>query len=323
MVNASQHPVSNSLSRPYDQAARLLCAITKGAPGHHYQELRAIGNARPQRIFISVGRIQAGALPLPYRWDGAFHVYYGLAPRAYQGGTRDAVAVAGCCWGDEITKAPPDYLPQPSVMVETSPGKAQTIWLLDQYTAALDRVESVNAKIAIVQGGDTVHNRDRVFRLPGFQNIKPQYVDKPRAWIVEFHPDRRYRLEELEEALASVEVAKAPARTTAPNPRGPLPATVQISLEEYLADAGLTRQGNGQYRGPCLFHPCDCERALVVTTASGVWCCWCSDHPGTAGRAYIAGGPAALLQKAGIPAHPGAWRDRKGHLHLPPIEVQV
>jgi hypothetical protein len=123
--------------------------------------------------------------------------------------------------------------------------------------------------------------------------------------------------------LAGVSVAKAPVRSGTPRPRGPLPEEVQQRLEEYLASSGLTRQGNGQYRGPCFFHPCDCERALMVTPESGLWCCWCSDHPRTDGRAHVTGGPGALLTFAGIAHNAGAWRDRKGHLHLPPIEVQV
>ena len=175
----------------------------------------------------------------------------------------------------------------------------------------------------MAQGGDTVHNRDRVFRLPGFQNVKPQYIDKPRAWLIEFHPDRRYPLEVLEQSLAAVEIITAQPQPATRRPRGPLPAAVQARLEEFLLTAGLTRQGNRQFRGPCIFHSCDCDRALMVTPESGNWCCWCSDHPRADDRAYVTGGPAALLSLAGINHTLGAWRDRKGHLHLPRIEVEI
>ena len=130
-----------TIRQPYDQAALLLGALFHDAPPNQFMELRGIPpvGGIPQQIFVPVARLQVGDVPLPYRWDGVFHCYYGLAPRTYRRGTRDAIAVAGCCWGDEITKAPPDNLPVPSIMVETSPGKVQTIWLLGRNTAAQAR----------------------------------------------------------------------------------------------------------------------------------------------------------------------------------------
>ncbi len=98
----------------------------------------------------------------------------------------DAVNLATSLWLDEITRPAPD-LPPFSWMIETSVGKVQAGYFLEEPTADLDRVEHLNQRLGVVVGGDNVWNRGRILRLPGFINLN--HPGGQRARLVEFHPD--------------------------------------------------------------------------------------------------------------------------------------
>ncbi len=91
---------------------------------------------------------------LPGHVDGRENVYYGVAPRyePRQAETDtdrgDAVNLATSLWLDEITRPAPD-LPPFSWMVETSMGKVQAGYFLEEPTANLERVEHLNQRLGI------------------------------------------------------------------------------------------------------------------------------------------------------------------------------
>ena len=81
-------------------------------------------------------------------------------------------------------------------MVQTSLGKVQAGYFLKEPTSDLDRVEHLNQRLGVAVGGDNVWNRGRILRLPGFINM--DHPGEQRAHLLEFHPDLRYSLDDLE-----------------------------------------------------------------------------------------------------------------------------
>ena len=321
-----------AIIRQYHEAKRLLSALLEGAPEEQFQEFRGVPPDRGgvEQVFIPTQQFRGDDAFLPIAWDGRLNAYYSLAPRAQRAGRAENVQVAGAVWNDEITKAPPDGIPPASITVETSVGKVQQIWLLDGYTSELSRIELVNRKLVTAFGGDHVWDRARVLRLPGFENVKPEHPTKPRAFLLEFRPERRYRLADLEAAMADIPaavVAQSPQRTAMTMSR-PLSQTTQLALKDFLSSAGLRPQRDGSYRGNCPFTclgiDCgSCERAFRASPDTGLWACWCSEHPGAGERVPVGGGPKELVALAGVEYRPGPWRDRHGHLHLPRMRVEV
>jgi hypothetical protein len=101
-----------------------------------------------------------------------------VVKRLYLDADSDATAV----W-DKIKKS--DLLPQPNIVLESSPGKIQFIWNvngLDRYQA-----EAMLRAMAKHFGTDTqVVDINRVLRVPAFANLK--YSDKPQVKLLELHP---------------------------------------------------------------------------------------------------------------------------------------
>jgi hypothetical protein len=224
---------------------------------------------------------------LPLHLDGKVNIYYGICPRIGKGGTAEDVSQATSIWLDEITKPAPD-LPPFSCIIETSPGKVQGLYFLKDASRDLDRVCRLVKRLAVCVGGDKVYDRARILRLPGFINAK--YPDAPRSYMVEFHPDLRYSLEELERFIPAMEPdadgGKSPTRQHegpfAPHAGRPLSPEGQAELMGLISRWGLHRYSDGRYSGACPFPhtngPCECESAFYISPITGLWWCFCSDH---------------------------------------------
>ncbi len=282
-----------------EDAVPFLEALLTGVPGNQFLELRTIakgGASRKRFYLIDNLRGQGIASALPLHLDSKENVYYGVAPRyekleAKTGEDRgDAVNLATAIWFDEITKPPPE-LPPFSWMVETSFNKVQGGYFLTESTSDLERVERLNKRLGAAVGGDNVWNRGRILRLPGFINAK--YEDNQRSYLIEFHPERRYTLEELERLLPPLPADKAQDEDVGersyespfnPHHGEPLPDDVKERFLDYLKGLGLTRHSDGRYRGPCPFAhengASDGETALYVSPVSGTWHCFGSSHEG-------------------------------------------
>jgi hypothetical protein len=245
-----------------DQAVPFLEAMLQGVQDHQFLEIRTIakGGGSCKKFFqIHTLREQGIAFSLPLYLDGRENVYYGVSPSYEQRVTRtnedrgDAVNLATAVWFDEITQAPPN-LPPFSWMVETSFNKVQGGYFLTTPTPDLERVERLNKRLGAAVGGDNVWNRGRILRLPGFINAK--YEGQQRSHLVEFHPELRYNLEQLERLLPPLparEDEDGQERTYDgpfnPHHGEPLPDDAKERFLDCLKGLGLTRHSDSRYRG--------------------------------------------------------------------------
>jgi hypothetical protein len=282
-----------------EDAVPFLEALLTGVPGDQFLEIRTIakgGTSHKRFHSIDTLRAQGIAPALPLYLDGKENIYYGVAPRYEKREAKtnedrgDAVNLASAVWFDEITKTPPD-LPPFSWLIETSLNKVQGGYFLTGPTTDLERVERLNKRLGAAVGGDNVWNRGRILRLPGFINAK--YEGQQRSWLVGFHPDRRYMLEDLERLLPLMPVSRDDEDVQDrsyegpfnPHHGDPLPDDVKDRFLDYLKGLGLARHADGRYRGPCPFEheggPSDGESAFYVSPISGTWHCFGSSHVGT------------------------------------------
>jgi hypothetical protein len=136
-------------------------------------------------------------------------VYAGAALRLGKDGTKVGVTRLWALWADLDVKD--GYtresrieqlleLPHhPSILVWTG-GGWHPYFLLKKPAEGpeeLDRAEYVMRRVAEGLGGDPVHDRSRILRVPGTYNWK---YGEPRPVVIErFHPDLCYGLEDLAE----------------------------------------------------------------------------------------------------------------------------
>ena len=286
----------------YPEAVKFLDALLEGVSGMQFLEIRTLkkgGGGRKNFYSLDVLRQQGIEGALPAHLDGNENVYYGVAPRyeprqAESDADRgDAVNLATSLWLDEITRPAPG-LPPFSWLVETSLGKVQAGYFLKEPTADIDRVEQLNQRLGAAVGGDNVWNRGRILRLPGFINLN--HPGGQRARLVEFHPDLRYTLEELDQLLPQLPEKKFGAGSVSarrnykpgtfdPHWPCPLPLELQDRLLDFFKRLDLQRCSDGRFGGSCpLPHQnrvaCDCDSAFYTSPLSGSWSCFCSDHLG-------------------------------------------
>jgi hypothetical protein len=313
----------------------LLAALFGLAPDDQFLEVRPIPG---QQAFHRLGDLRHIGFQqaLPYHLDGRANVYYGINPRIRHSGTNQDVGLGVAAYVDEITNQYPKELPLFSARVETSPGKFQFLWLLAPPTEDLGLLVKINVGLKDTLGGDSVQDLARVFRLPGFRNVK--YHDRPQARLVELDPDRRYRLEDLARALEHLGGhpaptlpprvgrgrADRPTRAFHPHHGEALPQGVQAQLNRALVDRGLRPYHDGRLSGPCVFPhhkgKCDCPQALFVSPRTGAWTCFCSDHLGTdPDRVVATGGPGSLLKALGLAAEVPRIGGRGGRPWLLPL----
>jgi len=148
------------------------------------------------------------------------NVYVGVCPRRVPKGDKGAVASVPALWVDVDAKHHGDSKDEafaalqrldanirPSIVVDSGNGY-HAYWLLEEPVELEDPtpgasevsgedpayVEGFNVGLGHHVGGDSVQDVTRVMRLPGTWNVKDP--DNPRSCkIVEFEPERRYRLE--------------------------------------------------------------------------------------------------------------------------------
>lgn len=91
-----------------------------------------------------------------------------------------------------------------SVVIDSG-GGYQLFWLLEEPAPVEPGLELYNRRLTDLYEADSVHNLDRVMRLPGTLN-RPDKQKRnrgrtiARAELVEFHEDRRYKLSDFEKA---------------------------------------------------------------------------------------------------------------------------
>ena len=144
----------------------------------------------------------------------AEEVYVGVAPRLGEDGTKEGVARLQVVWADLDAKdgytrdsrirQMSDLPLQPAIIVESG-GGWHAYFLLKEPAEGpeeMRRAEDVMRRMATKLGGDPVHDRSRILRVPGTYNWK---YGEPRPVVMErFDPDLRYELGELEEMVGSL-----------------------------------------------------------------------------------------------------------------------
>ena len=197
--------------------------------------------------------------------------------------------------------------------------------MLKEPTADINLVEHLNQRLGVAVGGDNVWNRGRILRLPGFINVN--HPGGQRAHLLDFHPNLRYTLDDLDRLLPQLP-AETAGPTTSPKQQYhqgafdphwpcPLPQELQRRLADFLPRLNLRRGSDGRFVGSCpLPHQdglaCDCDSAFYASPVSGSWSCFYSDHLGrTSGtvRAFAPLGFSDDLTQTGINAEIG-----KAHL---------
>ena len=86
-----------------------------------------------------------------------------------------------------------DAVPVPSTILSTSPGKYQVLWRVEGFD--FDQQENTLKLLAITFGGDSAcTDRNRVLRVPGFENRK---YDPSHPVTIEYLSDDTYRPEDF------------------------------------------------------------------------------------------------------------------------------
>lgn len=156
-----------------------------------------------------------------------FDVY--TSPASYKAESRemeyvDKVATA---WLDGDTCEPENLRIEPSIIVESSPGRWQMWWILDQEHDAHE-VANIVKKISYAhrhQGADiSSHAANKLMRVPGSVNSNHGFPSTVKA----AYTGNVYSLEELAEAYADIDV-------TPPSRKG-VPTSSQVKQPEDLPD---------------------------------------------------------------------------------------
>ena len=140
--------------------------------------------------------------------NASLNWYFSLAVFAPEDGyhrqEKHCVGMYGVMLDDVGTKALPlDRLAScpPSIVIETSPGNFQATYLFDEVQADLGRVKALNQ--SMVEAGlcdpGAKSPATRYGRLPFAVNGKTEPPFQCR--LVEFHPERRYSIDQIVEAL--------------------------------------------------------------------------------------------------------------------------
>lgn len=213
-------------------AVDLLRALFPGGlAAGEFIELRSITPARAvrQQYFETPEALVAAANKL----SGA-NLHYSLGARRGKAGKKKDTAFVGAVFadvdfkvfddGEAGARAALDRFPLPASAVVYSGGGYQALWFLAERAGPeyFDVLENVNRGLAIALAPegrklDAAIDASRVFRLPGFLNLKPEYDPPPLARLVELDPERRYDLTDFAPFLPTLTVpAAGTARNSAP-----------------------------------------------------------------------------------------------------------
>jgi hypothetical protein len=222
----------------------MLDALLAMSSVERFLELRLItpeGKVAQQFHQVQALRANGCVVPGLDRWDGVANAYYGITPRIRRSGTAADCGPALAAWADFDRELPPSLPLPPSVLINSSPGKRQVLWLLDTPCPDLARIESLNRAIVAATGADkNACDRARVLRLPGYRNMK--YAERPQARLLVCNSDVRYSLTDLESAFPPPPAARPAMRIPKrPYAVGAAPswlALVYDAICQHLEDTG-------------------------------------------------------------------------------------
>lgn len=134
------------------------------------------------------------------------NVYFGVAPRSEQRGTKAAIKRVQCVWADFDNMTPEDaarrwqrILPEPSIVISSGRHGVHAYWLLDtpqdvSSEQARTTFESMLQALYRELGSDSVQDVSRILRLPGLLNCKNAKNGIPPApcILISCDANRRY-----------------------------------------------------------------------------------------------------------------------------------
>ncbi len=163
-------------------------------------------------------------------------------------------------WADADGAALPPDAPEPTAIVESSPGRAHLFWRLTRPVSPA-RAEELNRRLLVAVGADrSGWDLSQLLRPPGTRNRK--YENAPAVRLLELDPDAGYHPRELEAALPPAPLAapRTHCRLPARRDRG---AAVDLSrLSGRMRD--LIASGNAGAGGP---YPTRSEADFAVAIA--------------------------------------------------------
>jgi hypothetical protein len=110
--------------------------------------------------------------------------------------------------GDGAGEAVPEFLPQPTATVESSPGKRHWYWKLDQAIAP-EEAEQLNKRLAYALGADkSGYDATQLLRVPGTRNHK--YSGNPRVLLLDIEEYDCWPVSQLEEFIPALPALKPP-----------------------------------------------------------------------------------------------------------------
>lgn len=145
-------------------------------------------------------------------------------------------------WADADGSCLPDHVPEPSAVVETSPGRRHLFWRLDRPLPPRE-AEVLNRRLSRAIGADpSGWDLGQLLRSPGTQNRK--YRPAPPVRLLKLTGDS-YHPRELDLALPLEELREAMPRSKRPTPVHGAPDLTQLSARTRR----LVERGNsGEYR---------------------------------------------------------------------------
>lgn len=183
-----------------------------------------------------------------------YNIYAGLNPRKHNGAASDdGVAMARCLAVDSdpangggdvaglVERIANAGLPRASLVLRSGNG-CWAVWRLAEAMTDLDAWKGIQKRLILALGTDhTVHNPERIIRLPGFINLKPGKA--PRlAYVVDADPAKRYSLEDF----AVLPMLPDPKPAPTPCPTFPSSATRPDLLRaamQYVGKAKVCGEG--------------------------------------------------------------------------------
>ncbi len=129
-------------------------------------------------------------------------------------------------WADADGSCVPDYIPEPTAVVETSPGRRHLFWRLSRPLPPRD-AEILNRRLSRAIGADpSGWDLGQLLRPPGTRNRK--YRPAPHVRLLKLTGDR-YHLRELDLVLPLEEFQRASPRSIRPTPDDEAPDLSRLS----------------------------------------------------------------------------------------------
>jgi hypothetical protein len=221
---------------------RALYGSRRGLIGVHSALRPHPGSVRLERHRPSFFAYPDGALSAA-RWclkgsDGGLEAYFCAHLLTGRRRTKENAAPVVALWADADGPIPPGA-PEPTAIVETSPGHAHLFWRL-RSPVCPQKAEQLNRRLTAAVGADrSGWDLTQLLRPPGTLNRK--YETTPEVRLVKLDQETSYHPRELEMALPHV--GDAPAAPTVRRPPKPPPSPTDLSRLSARARA-LVRLGN-------------------------------------------------------------------------------